>query len=131
MTVRAGRGDDRHDSDDHQHGAGQPAPPNCLTAQASHDDSFPLYNVLPIPDDHPTAPAGEATKVAPGCGCSIEWPSKCLTSPRALTTKFRPSPSPSANEQELLDIHLPSLSSSVCSILAGPTSHAESGFGSM
>src|SRR5579864_5085041 len=45
--------------------------------------------------------------------------------------KFKPSPSPSPKAQELFDIHLPMLSSWAWLILLGPTSHAESGFGSI
>src|SRR5947208_11976781 len=69
--------------------------------------------------------------VTVGCGCSSEWPSKFLHNPRAFTMKFNPSPSPSAKAQELWNIHFPSLASFAWSILAGPTRHTESGFGSM
>ena len=62
-------------------------------------------------------------------GWYLEIPTRYLTRPRAFTTRFKPVPPPSANEQELSVIHLPNASSVRCSTLAGPTSHAVSGFG--
>jgi hypothetical protein len=61
----------------------------------------------------------------------MEYPSRDIANPWARTTKLSPSPPPSAIEQELADIHLPSLLSLAWLSRAGPTSDTDSGLVSM